>query len=192
MIVGFMLVGALDMLGGVYKTRALNTSRLAAPGLAQELLNEILAMPYMEVGADTSPIAIEAGELSTTRADFDDIDDYHNWDRLGAQAKDGTPLAGYADWRRRVTVTWANPMTGAGAASETGLKRITVIVTNPSNIDTQLVALRHKHGALEQEVSIDMTAVTWVGAELQLGGSSEITRHATHLINHTLDAPLTP
>ena len=39
----------------------------------------------------------------------------------------------------------------------------------------------------QQEVAVDMTAVTWIGAELRLGNSAEITHHATRLTNYAAD-----
>ena len=192
LIVGIMVVGALNTLGSVYKTRALNAPRLVGPGLAHELMNEVLAMPYMDSEAAGSTLGFDTGETNATRADFDDVDDYHGWYRLGAQAKDGTALPGYETWARQVTVYWADPMTGAPGSIETGLKRITVTVTSPRGDVTELIALRHKDGALEQNSGTDMTAVTWVGAELRLGNSGEITHHGTLLMNHAADVVITP
>jgi hypothetical protein len=71
---------------------------------------------------------------------------------------------------------------------DTGLKRITVTITSPDGNVTQLSAYRYKEGVLEQAPMIDTSAVTWVGAELQLGTGTTPARMGTNLTNHTPDA----
>ena len=73
------------------------------------------------------------------------------------------------------------------APSESGLKLITVTVTDPDDMATQICALRSRDSSFEQSPAVDMTAVTWLGAELQLGGSAAA-HSATQLSNQTYDA----
>src|SRR5829696_2414889 len=78
-IVGVMTVAALESTGMVYRTRRINANRLTGPGLAQELLAEVLAMPYEDPENPGGAIGLDAGESSSTRATFDDVDDYNVW-----------------------------------------------------------------------------------------------------------------
>jgi hypothetical protein len=86
-------------------------------------------------------------------------------------------------------VQWVEVLTGLNwILGDTGLKRITVMMVSPSGEITQLVAYRFEKGMLEQSPAIDTSAVTWVGAELQLGTASKPARMGTNLTNHTPDA----
>lgn len=188
LIVGLMLVAALNAVGIAFRTRKLNADRLIGPGLAQELLAEILSMPYSDPDETTTTIGLDSSESSVSRAAFDDVDDYHNYNSNDAKAKDGTLLAGLTGWRQQATVSWANRATMAGGAtSDTGLKLVTVTVTSPAGRQSQLVALRSKHGVLEQPLPIPRQAVTWVGAELTVGAAARPAHAATSVANHATD-----
>ena len=189
LIVGVMLVASLDTVGAVYRTHKLNAARLTGPGLAQELMSEILAMPYEDPEVPGNSIGLDTGESGVNRQDFDDVDDYDNWSSASAEAKDGTALAGYSGWQRQATVTWGQlttPLPTVG--TDTGLKRITVTVTDPDGVQTSLVALRYQTGLLEQTPAVDTTAITWIGAELRLGSSSQTARSGTYLSNQAIDS----
>ncbi len=85
-------------------------------------------------------------------------------------------------------VDWVTVKTVATTSqSETGLKLITVIVTDPDGVATQIRALRSRNSSFEQSPAVDLTAVTWLGAELQLGGSTA-SHSATQLSNQVYDA----
>ena len=188
MVTGAMLVAALDSVGAVFKTHKLNAERLAGPSLAHELMAEIMSMPYKDPTASGSSIGTDAGESSVNRNDFDDIDDYDNLNTLGLHTKSGTVRAGFTGWRTQVDVQWAGVLTGLDWVWDTGLKRMTVTITSPSGAITILKAYRHNEGMLEQAPAIDTAAVTWVGAELQLGTAAKPARMGTNLTNHTPDA----
>jgi len=189
LIVGLMIVAALNSVGIAFRTRKLNAERLIGPGMAQELMAEILAMPYSDPDETTNSIGLDSGESSATRATFDDVDDYHNYSSAGARSKDGTLQTGLTGWSHQATVNWANRTTLAGgASSDTGLKRVTVTVTSPAGRQTQITALRSRFGALEQPLPIPRQAVTWIGAELTVGSSARPARAAAPLTNHAADA----
>ena len=187
LIIGLMLVTSLETVGAVFRTQRLNADRLAGPNLAMELMTEILSLPYEDPDIDNSDIDTDVGEATLTRADFDDIDDYDGWNNVGVEAKDGTPNADFSTWRRQVQVAWVEPSTGAVDAADTKLKRITVRVTSPSGEITQLMAYRTKDGMLERSQA-EMTAVTWLGAKLQLGAGNATASVGTNLTNHATDA----
>jgi hypothetical protein len=186
LIVGIMLVAALETVGAVFRTQRFNADRLNGPNLAMELMTEVLAMPYEDPETDDTEIGPEVGEATISRTDFDDVDDYHNWNEIGIKNKDNTPNTNFSAWRRRVEVAWADPSTGATTTETTELKRITIVVTSPTGEQTQLSAYRAKNGVLEQ-VEAEMTIVTWLGAELQLGSENAAASMGTNLTNHATD-----
>jgi hypothetical protein len=195
LIVGVMIVASLDGVGAVYRSQRTNAWRQIGPGLAHELMSEILSMPYEDPEDGGGSIGTETGESNSTRTDFDDVDDYDGWNSADAEDNSGVPLDGYTDWQRTVTVEWAElDDATVDLISDNGLKRITVTVTdtnsvrNPNGRSTVLIALRHKEGALQQAPPVDTKVVTWVGAELDIGNSPVVTRHGTQLTNHASDA----
>ena len=145
-------------------------------------------MPYKDPEDPGITLGKETGESGVTRSAFDDVDDYDNWNSLGAKAKDGTAAADLSNWRRQVEVSWLDPLTGLTGTLDTKLKKIVVTVTDPTGETTTLTAYRSKWGMLEQSVSADMTAVTWVGAKLQIGAGNPVCYVGTNLINHTAEA----
>ncbi|MDZ4659277.1 MAG: hypothetical protein SH868_17020 [Bythopirellula sp.] len=187
MVTGVMLVAALDSVGAVFNTHKLNAERLAGPSIGHELMAEILAMPYKDPTSSTV-IGPEGGESTTNRNAFDDVDDYDNLNTLGLRTKSGVVRAGFTGLRTQVDVQWAGVLTGLDWIWDTGLKRITVTVTSPSGEVTVLKAYRFDNGMLEQAPAVDTSAVTWIGAELQLGTTSKPARMGTNLTNHTPDA----
>jgi hypothetical protein len=188
LIVGIMLVASLETVGAVFRTQRLNADRLIGPNLTMELMTEVLSTHYEDPEIDNTGIGREVGELAVTRAHFDDVDDYHGWNKVGAEAKDGTPNASFSTWRRQVNVVWVKLSDGTVSTTNTQLKRITVTVTSPTGDVTQLSAYRAKDGMLEQSPWIEMTAVTWLGAKLQLGAGNLAASVGTNLTNHATDA----
>jgi prepilin-type N-terminal cleavage/methylation domain-containing protein len=144
LIVGVMIVVALNALGAVTRESQSFGNRAIALGLAEDLMAEIQQSPYSD--PDQDPVfGRETLELASPRTQFDDVDDYRNWDHQPPQARDGTPLADRNDWRRRVTVerVAANDPTQVSAGStDTGVKRIHVFVEYRDEVLIELVALR--------------------------------------------------
>jgi len=87
--------------------------RLSGPGLAHDLLSEVMAMPYEDPDGVTGATSGEGDISGPGRSGFDDIDDYDNWDSPNAVAKDGAALPGYTGWQRQVEIQWCRRDTGA-------------------------------------------------------------------------------
>jgi MSHA pilin protein MshD len=188
-IVGVMIVAALEAAGMVARTQRLNADRLTGPGLARDLLAEIMALPYVDPQTGSSTIGVDTGETSGVRSTFDDVDDYHGWSSSNAVAKNGTTRSGYAGWSQAVTVTWASRIDATAWSSyDTNLKRITVTVTSPAGVVTQLVGLRSRYGPLERSLPVAGTAVNWIGVELRAGASSRSQFLAAPLVNLSTDS----
>ncbi|MCY2929665.1 MAG: hypothetical protein NTV86_09270 [Planctomycetota bacterium] len=167
-IVGGLVVASLYALGGEARGRSVQTAGAVADGLAASLLSEILQGKYVD---PTSPtFGPETGE--TARSAFEDVDDYNGWTENPPQNKDGTTLTGYTGWRRSVVVAYVDPATLAVSGSDTGLKKITVTVTDPQNRQTVVSALRGSSGTYDQpNPQTSTTYVAWVGIGLQVGSN---------------------
>ena len=142
MIVGLMAVAALNALGAATRSSASIGNRAVAIGLADELMSEILQVEYKDPDG-SAVFGPESNEPAGPRAAFDDIDDYHGWNRSPPQYRDGTAMPDRTDWRHRVSVAWIVPSDPAqSSASDQRAKRIRVTVEYRSQVLAELVALQ--------------------------------------------------
>ncbi len=168
-LVATLLVGAVGVMGSVARARQLQGARCRRVALAQALMAEVCQAHYVDPDFGSN-FGTEFGEWGGTRADFDDVDDYAGWSASPPQTKDGTDLAGYDGWTRQVAVHYVRPSPpDETLASDLGLKRIRVTVTDDLGKKTRLVGLRSANGAFELAPEASATVVTWVGVELQIG-----------------------
>jgi hypothetical protein len=139
-----MMVAAMNTLGAFIRGQQHMAEQSRGWLLAQELASEILACLYEE--PDGTPLfGRETGESSTSRAQYDDVDDYNGWQSAPPRERDGTPLAELAGWQRSVSIAWVSLADPAQAmASEQGVKRITIEVRFRDEVITLLTAIRTK------------------------------------------------
>jgi hypothetical protein len=127
--------------GGSVFTQYRVAERITARFLAEGLLTEILAKDYKEAGSTT--IGLDPGESSTSKANYDDVDDFHNWSESPPQSADGTPMPDLAGWRRSVEVAYVDPTDlSRTSLSDTGAKRITVTVAHNEAVVATRIAIR--------------------------------------------------
>ncbi len=141
-IVSVMFVAALNTVGAArvaqHKAALVGRGRTFASALMQEILQQ----SYQEPGA-TWVFGREAGESDTSRAAYDDVDDYHGWTESPPVAKDGTALPNSANWSRTVTVEWVDPQQPKQVrGTETGAKRITVVAAFRDVPQATVIAIR--------------------------------------------------
>jgi MSHA pilin protein MshD len=142
MIVGVLMVAELNALGSATSSGKSAGNRAIALGLADDLMAEILKAKYVDPGSSPT-FGPETGESGTSRAAFNDVDDYNGWSEQPPQAQDGTALTDRSDWRRRVTidrVTVSDPT--KTSTTETGVKRICVDVDFKGTNLVEQTALR--------------------------------------------------
>jgi type II secretory pathway pseudopilin PulG len=127
-VIGVLTAAAVATYGAARTAQSRLLRRQTAAFLADSLLTEITRQSYAD--PDQSPaFGPESGETGSTRAAFDDVDDYHNWSASPPQEKDGAAMSGYAGWKRRVTVVRVNAnLLTQLLGSDTGVKRIEVTV----------------------------------------------------------------
>jgi len=186
LLIGIVMVGALKASGAVLRARRAAATMATGPMLAEDLLAEMMAMPYIDPDGGTSS-GTDTGETDTTRADFDDVDDYNGWTENGITDKSGLALAEYTDWQRTAQVDWAERVRGTSFnLFDTGLKRIKVTVTSPDGKTTELYGYRADSGALEQPPTVDTQVITWLQATLVVADAQEA-EVSTSMLNHVED-----
>jgi len=187
-VVAIMLVAALSAMGSFARARQSQFDRCVGSGLARALVTEILQARYLEPDQNVY-FGREPGESANNRSDWDDVDDYNGMNECPPKSKAGAAIVGADGWRRAVSVAYVQPDNpNVVAAEDTGLVRITVTVTSPKGVATQLSALRGDQSIYDQPPDQDGTFVTWVGAEMQIGpdptkrlttGANVLNRQAT-------------
>jgi type II secretory pathway pseudopilin PulG len=168
-IVGGMFLAAMSGLAAATAAREVNAARLQAHALAMDLMSEILQSSYKEP-TDTAAFGLEAGESPASRANWDDVDDFAGFSQSPPTRRDGTVIPATAGWRWEASVTYADPSDPSKAtAVESGLKRITVTVTDPRGRRTTLDALRCSAGVYDLNPTALKTYVSRVEVQLQIG-----------------------
>jgi type II secretory pathway pseudopilin PulG len=144
LVVGVMLVAALNTVGLTRTSESRLVERAHALRLAQDLMAEILLQAYADPIGGLGSFGPGSSEAATgNRSLFNDVDDYHGWSATPPQQRDGTPLTEYTGFTRRVSVDWFNPANlSLKVASESGVKRITVTVEQAGRVVVQLHAFR--------------------------------------------------
>lgn len=193
LLVGILMVASLDTVGGSTKSWLVANQSLEAERLAHELMSEVLAQAYSDPDTTDDPdledFGPEAGETSTsTRIDFDDIDDYDDWTASPPVMPDGSAVAGATGWSRSVVVSKlrtkkVDDTHNNDGTSDDGARLITVTTTDPEGATTTLRAIRSRLGALEQSIGVEAEVVKSLSITLDAGGSGEV-RACTGLINH--------
>ena len=188
LIVGMLMVASLQSVANIGRTWTTTNQLVDGQGLAQELIREILAQNYTD---PTDPLATtwgpETGE--TTRATFNDLDDYDGWTESPVKNAVGTALTGYTGWSRSVLVekiNYANYRAYSNSAMDWYLRAVTVTVTSPTGVTTTARVYRTNVGGTLQPLSADATLVTWVGCTLKLGTNAPATAGVS-LSNHADD-----
>jgi hypothetical protein len=142
MIVGLMTVAALDSLGAATRSAESIGNRAVALALADELMAEIVQLPY-EDPTQAVVFGRESGEAASPRSVFDDVDDYVNWNQSPPQYRDGTLIPDRNDWRQRVAIRRVNPSDPFQAsATDLGAKLIQVVIEYDGDVLAQQIAIR--------------------------------------------------
>jgi MSHA pilin protein MshD len=142
-VVGLMLAAAVNTAGAARSREQRAAEQQRGMYLAQSLLSEVLSKPYVDAGV-LPLMGREADELLSTRADYDDVDDYNALSDSPPRDAAGAALAGYTGWTRSVSVQFVVAGLATTSGSDTGLKRITVTIKRGERVICELTALRSK------------------------------------------------
>jgi hypothetical protein len=137
-----LLVAAMHSVGASVLAQYQTAEGTAARLLADGLMAEVLAKRYKDPG--TSPqFGPESGESSTSKANYNDVDDYRDWSESPPQYADGTTMPDLAGWQRSVAVDRVDPLDLSQTGTwETGAKRIAVTVRHNSVVVATRTAIR--------------------------------------------------
>jgi hypothetical protein len=184
-LVGALLVGSLAAVGGIFRTWSAGATHRDALSLAEVLLAEILLQSYEEP-ADTPRFGRESGESSSDRSAWDDVDDYDGW-TSAPSLRDGTALTGYTGWTCAVRIELVRVASPEQTATtDEGLKRIVLVVTEPSGRATTLVGYRSRWGGLETPPGTSVTVHSGVVSTLELDSAGTL-YGGVPLFNHAQD-----
>ncbi|HQL53942.1 MAG: prepilin-type N-terminal cleavage/methylation domain-containing protein [Phycisphaerae bacterium] len=143
LIMGVMFVAALNTVGAARGGEYRLAEREQALLLAQALMAEILQQAYIDAAGAYGTWGLGSAEVTGTRSEFDDVDDYDDWQASPPQNKDGTPIAWAGDFGHAVDVAWVTAGNlSQTSSSETGIKRIVVTVTRGGRTLVSLTAFR--------------------------------------------------
>ncbi len=171
LLIGMVISSTIGLIGPVMNSTEIAEKQVIARQLIDELVAEISAKPFEdpEGVADLnikisladlddlislSSIGVDAGERTATRADFDDVDDYHGWVSRPPCTADGVKITELANWGRRVTVRHVSISDFTTVSAErTGAKRIGVQVAFGSTIyaEEQFIRTESWDAIREQE-----------------------------------------
>jgi len=141
-LVGVLLVAAMRSVGASALAQYQTAEWATARWLADGLMTEILAKSYKDPGA-TPQFGPESGESSTSKADYDDVDDYQGWSESPPQSADGAAMPDLAGWQRSVAVDWIDPLDLSETTLwDTGAKRIAVTVRHNGTVAAARTAIR--------------------------------------------------
>jgi prepilin-type N-terminal cleavage/methylation domain-containing protein len=181
-IVGVLMIAAVQTLGGAIRARLLQQDQSRGLALAKQLMDEIVQCRYVD--PNTSAVfGPESGE--SARSQFNDVDDYDKWQEKPPKTRAGADMTAFANWNRKVDVSWVDPNDPATTvSSDQGLKRIIVSVTSPRGRVTTLTALRSNYSPYDNQPSGQVTFVSWAGVTIQIGNNPAATAVAsTPIVN---------
>jgi hypothetical protein len=175
-IVSVLILMSLSSMGSIAKGRQVVTQGYQGTMLAEQLMTEVCQNRYIDPNNGTA-LAPAANEKSTpaSRNLFVGVGNYNGWSESPPQYKNGTTIPNFTSWTRAVAVAYITPSTMAVSATDTGVMRITVTVTDPRGSVTTLVGLRSTGGQYDVKPATATTCVRWVGVQLQVGSDSRYT-----------------
>ena len=142
-IVGLMAVTALSTVAASIHYQGRAADRAVGGLFAQALMAEVLTQAYQDPNLPTTALGPEAGEGTTSRVNWNDVDDYNGWTESPLQNKDGSIIPNTTGWKRSVVVAWVNVTNPSlVSATETGCKLITVTVSHNGFVVATRAALR--------------------------------------------------
>jgi type II secretory pathway pseudopilin PulG len=184
-IVGVMLVASVNLLSSAARTRVADSNRRTALLLAQQLMSEVIAQPYKDESLLALLFGPELGE--NTRADYDDVDDYSNYQEKPLKDRSGVAIAGFNDWKRKVMVNWVSADTLNPSLLDSGIVLVQVTVTDPRGVETSVYALRAERAVPADALAAGSTWAQWTDIDLEVGGATP--RHVVTGVNNVTRPP---
>jgi len=147
-ILGVSVAASMRAFGSFAMGRRIWEETAVAQELANQLMVEINMLPFSDPSGSNS-IGIEAGESSTDKRTFDDIDDFNNWNESPPRDRNNAIMSGFEGYSRRVSVGFSdwNP---SGVTFPTGtFKKITVTASKNGRELARVTAFRSRNNVEE-------------------------------------------
>ncbi len=171
-IVGVMAAAALSVVGGAARGAAREREWRQGQSLAAALMAEIMAASYSDPQGG-STFGLDTGETAGQRSTFDDVDDFDGYVDSPPTDAAAKKIAWAVDLTRRVTVENVmidNPSKVESNSTDTGLRRITVMVTSPGKQTRTMTALKSRDTVVDAApAALGVDRVTGVRISLQAG-----------------------
>lgn len=129
-IIGVGLAGVLLAFNTTVKSSADPLIHKQMLTVAEEMMEEVLLKPFDVAGVAPVNAATNCGVAAASRADFDDVSDYHNYQTTGICDIDGVAVAGLAAYGVKVVIDATASLGGLSGAAVA--KRVTVDVSHGS------------------------------------------------------------
>lgn len=194
-IVGTMIAAAVSVVGTAAKGAAGERAIRKGQTLAQAMMSEVLAAAFADPDGGTT-FGLDSNESHGDRTTLDDVDDFNglieSWptDHLGRQI----PWA--KSWHREVkvnNVAVGDPNTALADNVQSGLKRVTVVVTSPEGRVTTIVGLKSAFNPIDaRPPEVGAGRAIRARAFLQVGGTGSLLVAGTELLNTPSAVSATP
>ncbi|MCA9227652.1 MAG: prepilin-type N-terminal cleavage/methylation domain-containing protein [Planctomycetales bacterium] len=146
LLVSVVLLGATNMMAGVVRGRGVANDRARADMMVEQMLDEILALPFHDpenAASDNDYLGPETSEYVGNRSGYDDVDDYNGWSKNPPESKAGQPYEDLKGWTRRVVVEHVKASEpSAASTTRTGAKRIHVSIDDGAHTLAEAWSLR--------------------------------------------------
>jgi type II secretory pathway pseudopilin PulG len=136
-LVSTIILVSITASANLMKHKSVSMESVRGHELAFQILDEVTAVGFADADEDERTFGREPSETATNRSDFDDIDDYHNYVSSPPAHRDGTPIAGLANWSFSVTIVPAQATSNGIVTTDdptAPLKLVTVTYVAPSGL----------------------------------------------------------
>lgn len=141
-LMGAVLAVSVRGFGQAVARRAQLRDTERAYQFGHDLMNEILAKPYLDPEGGTG-LGVDAGESAAQRSTFDDVDDYSGWSETPLKSASGATIPNTSGWTRSVMVLWTDPADPAEPTlSDQGMKVVVINVSSPTGAAVEISAIR--------------------------------------------------
>lgn len=121
----FVVVGAMNAMGAAQVNTLRLRNQVTALRLVEELFTEIDQLQYEDLTGST--IGLDTGESGTTRANYDDIDDYNGLSESPPVKRNGSATENSAGFQRECVVRFVDPRSPTTvSATDTFVKQVIV------------------------------------------------------------------
>ena len=133
-LVSTIMLVSITASANLLRSRVESLQSVDGHELAFQMLDEVTSVAFEDADSDRV-FGRESSETSTTRSDFDDVDDYHGYTVSPPTHRSGAAIAGWESWSVSIAVSRAQAVSAGIVASNSDdapLRLVTVTCTSPS------------------------------------------------------------